>query len=371
MLTKFCVRNLKTFPGQLVFDLGNPGNYEFNQEAIQPIENVVSKAIVYGFNGCGKSNLGLALFDIIMHLSDTEKGDLSKYNPYLNLNNHKDKAAFFEYHFRFGDSNVIYSYKKSNLNQLLEETLVINNKKVLWYDFQKHSGYVKLKGAESLNVTVEDSLISRVKYVSRNTILEKNKDNDAFKSFVHFVDHMLMFYCLIDRGYRGFQLGTNSIPAAIIEAGKLKEFEAFLRQNHVDLKLEEGTQNGQKVIMVRFGDVQVEFFSIVSTGTISLALFFYWYILLENASFVFMDEFDAFYHYELAEDIVSKLKSLRNTQIVFTTHNTDLLSNDLLRPDCYYWLNDGSIESLNHLTEKELRKAHNLQKMFKAGAFNE
>ena len=83
-----------------------------------------------------------------------------------------------------------------------------------------------------------------------------------------------------------------------------------------------------------------------------------------------MDEFDAFYHFELAESIVKKLKEFTDTQIILTTHNTDLLSNDILRPDCYYWLNNGIVKPFNRLTDKELRQAHNLQKMYKAGAFD-
>ena len=57
-------------------------------------------------------------------------------------------------------------------------------------------------------------------------------------------------------------------------------------------------------------------------------------------------------------------------QIFTTTHNTDLMSNDLLRPDCYFLLKDNKIKAISDLTEKELRQAHNLQKMYKAGAFN-
>ena len=57
-------------------------------------------------------------------------------------------------------------------------------------------------------------------------------------------------------------------------------------------------------------------------------------------------------------------------QIFTTTHNTDLMSNDLLRPDCYFLLKDNKIKAISDLTEKELRQAHNLQQMYKAGAFN-
>ena len=114
-----------------------------------------------------------------------------------------------------------------------------------------------------------------------------------------------------------------------------------------------------------------DFFKIASTGTRSLALFYYWYIRMEKASFVFIDEFDAFYHYELSESVQKRLRRITDVQVFTTTHNTDLMSNDLLRPDCYFILKDNKIKAISELTEKELRLAHNLQKMYKAGAFND
>lgn len=91
---------------------------------------------------------------------------------------------------------------------------------------------------------------------------------------------------------------------------------------------------------------------------------------MKDASFVFIDEFDAFYHFELSESVECCLKQIESVQIFTTTHNTDLMSNDLLRPDCYFILNENQIKPISELTEKELRQAHNLQKMYKAGAFN-
>lgn len=91
---------------------------------------------------------------------------------------------------------------------------------------------------------------------------------------------------------------------------------------------------------------------------------------MKKASLVFIDEFDAFYHFELSEGVKKKVNEITGVQIFTTTHNTDLMSNDLLRPDCYFLLKDNSVKPLSELTEKELRQAHNLQKMYKAGAFN-
>lgn len=92
---------------------------------------------------------------------------------------------------------------------------------------------------------------------------------------------------------------------------------------------------------------------------------------MQEASFVFIDEFDAFYHFDLSMNIIRKLYTITNVQIFTTTHNTDIMSNDLLRPDCYFIINNNKLKSIATSTEKELRKAHNLQKMYKAGAFND
>ena len=127
---------------------------------------------------------------------------------------------------------------------------------------------------------------------------------------------------------------------------------------------------GVRWIYCHFENKDADFFKIASTGTRSLALFYYWYIRMEKASFVFIDEFDAFYHFELAESVQRHLKKMSGVQIFTTTHNTDLMSNDLLRPDSYFLLENNRIKAISELTEKELRQAHNLQKMYKAGAFS-
>ena len=48
----------------------------------------------------------------------------------------------------------------------------------------------------------------------------------------------------------------------------------------------------------------------------------------KNCQFVFIDEFDAYYHHDLSEIIIEKLKAMTNTQVILTTHNTSNISND-------------------------------------------
>ncbi|MPM53574.1 hypothetical protein SDC9_100342 [bioreactor metagenome] len=120
-----------------------------------------------------------------------------------------------------------------------------------------------------------------------------------------------------------------------------------------------------------FDGKYIPFFEALSTGTSALTLFYFWYLQLSesNVSFLFIDEFDAFYHHKLSALIVEKLKE-SGIQFILTTHNTSIISNDILRPDCYFLMNKEKIKSLSRCTPKELREAHNIEKMYKAGTFD-
>ena len=367
MLKKFSVENFKGFKDKITLDIGTPSNYSFNSEIIE--NGCITKGIIYGINSCGKSNLGLAIFDIITHLTEKQKL-LGSYDFYLNMSGRKSFAEF-EYTFVFDGHEVVYKYSKMDVNSLKSESLSIDGKEVIFFDFLTRDGFTLLEGSDTLNASIRnESPISRVKYVNSNSILSDNVQNQVFKKFIDFVERMLLFYSLDSRGYEGFMNGSESIAEGIVNSGKVKDFQEFLKENDIDYELYGCEVDGRKAIYCHFDNKDADFFKIASTGTRSLALFYYWYIRMEKASFVFIDKFDAFYHYELSESVQKRLRRITGVQVFTTTHNTDLMSNDLLRPDCYFLLENNSIKAISELTEKELRQAHNLQKMYKAGAFN-
>ena len=360
------VENFKGFQNKLTFDLSNSNNYEFNAEAVK--EGIVSKAIIYGQNGCGKSNLGLAIFDLVLHLTDKEKL-FNNYIVYLNQNSDMDYASF-TYTFVFNGMDIEYHYTKYDLQRLRTESLTIGGATVLEYNFDANEGYCTLDGTQTLKLNSPDSKLSKLKFIRNNTILADNETNLAFLQMMDFVDRMLLFYCLMDRGYQGLQLGRDILDDAIVKSGKLKEFESFLHRAGIREPLDFRNVNGQNEIDFKYKNGLIPFNIAASAGTKSLELFYYWYLRISDASLVFIDEFDAFYHYELSVLIVKELLKHKDVQIVLTTHNTDLLSNDLLRPDCYFTMTPERICALSDMTRKELRKAHNIQKMFKAGVFD-
>lgn len=366
MLSYFSVENFKNFKNKIEWNLITSQDYDFNTETIK--DGCITKGIVLGENASGKSNFASALFDIIHHLTDKHKKE-QLYSNYSNLES-KNKVVTFEYHFMFEGKKVEYSYAKTKVSELLWEKLLIDGREVIQYDFENNAGSTSLKGAENLNLISKNNL-SRVKYIYGNSILIENEENQLFYKFIDFVDRMLMFYSLDTRGYQGFCIGTNDVADAIVRKGELKHFEEFLKTQGINYTLRAKEVDDKMGIYCQFGKRQVNLYSIASTGTVSLVLLFYWYVQMKEASLVFIDEFDAFYHFRLSKNIVFLLREMADIQVFLTTHNTDLINNDLLRPDCYFIINNDKIKALSSNTEKELRKAHNLQKMYKAGTFDE
>lgn len=369
MITKFSVSNFKGFNSEFTFNLQDTNGYVFNKESIK--NGVVNNAIVYGHNGVGKSNLGLAIFDIIGHLTDKETNE-SEYSFYLNALN-GSKTAKFHYEFLFNSNKVIYEYEKTAHKTVISESFLINDKVFAHLDRKKSEiATVNFKGTESLKKEITNKDLSLLKYIKNNSVLEENINNETFLCFFKFIERMLFFRSLKDNLYLGLEVGERNLSDDIIEKDNIKDFEKFLNSADIECNLSVIKELGKSILAFDFNGKTIPFFRIASQGTKALALFYYWFQRLreENTvSFLFIDEFDAFYHHKLSALIVEELKKTR-IQFILTTHNTSIITNDLLRPDCYFLMNKESIRSLAKSTSKELREAHNIEKMYKADSFH-
>lgn len=116
----------------------------------------------------------------------------------------------------------------------------------------------------------------------------------------------------------------------------------------------------------------VPFYENASSGTLALVDLYRRLIpKVRDASFIYLDEFDAFYHYEMAENVIKFFKKrYPRCQMIMTSHNTNLMTNRLMRPDCMFILSRrGTLTALCNATSRELREGHNLEKMYISGEF--
>lgn len=363
MLKKFAVTNYRGFKNRIEWDLSSPSNYAFNQNAIHG--GIIKNGIIYGANGTGKSNFSLALFDIENHLTQKEK----KPDYYSNFAyaSQTEQPVSFEYTFMFDGTEVRYDYSKDCQGVLVKERLCVNGKEV----FSKENGSFGIDGEFPINDSVKKNIVENANGLSIVNFLLTSFPLPADHYLIrlqNFVNDMLWFRSLKANEYIGLETGITLIDTYIIDNGLVDDFRNFLLAvSEQDFRFKQPSK-GDKTLFCYIDGAEIPFSTIISTGTQSLLVLYYWITHLSKASFVFIDEFDAFYHYRLSFEVCKRLFA-QQCQIFMSSHNTYLMTNDLLRPDCNFILDGNTIKPLSECTQKELRFANNIEKLYRGGAF--
>lgn len=374
MLKRFEVRNFKNFRDSVIVDFSKVGGYQFNQDCLT--NGNIGKMIIYGKNATGKTNLGWALMNIWSNLL----GITLKNAPFLNVDS-DEGSAYFRYDFVFDETSLIYEYRKRAEKVLTEETLKKDGRTVFSIDFDKNAydtSGLHLVQAETLVFERYKQFLSDdekkgetlpfLRWILANTALS---DESVLLRLINYVRGM-NFSSVGDRivsGPRGMQ---EEFLEYLDEGDHLADLTAFLNQMGISCKLAilqspDGTKN-----LYFDNKTPIPFVLNASSGTLALFRLYQKITMAANASsFLYMDEFDAFYHYEMAENVVRFLiKKYPKCQIILTTHNTNLMTNRFMRPDCLFILSQsGHLTALCNATSRELREGHNLEKMYISGEF--
>lgn len=104
---------------------------------------------------------------------------------------------------------------------------------------------------------------------------------------------------------------------------------------------------------------------------ISQYLYFIYKVKEEsNVPFIVLDDFCNSLTDSMALYIMDILNK-SDIPYIITTNKTCLMDSDILRPDCYFIMDrEKGLSNICDLTDKELRESHNLEKLYRAGAFN-
>lgn len=363
MLIKFAVKNFRGFANRIEWDLSHPCNYSFNTYAIK--DGVIKNGIIYGPNGSGKSNFGLAIFDIEYHLSTKwKKNDFHLNYAYVG---HPNAPVEFEYTFKFGNDYLEYRYSKNSVGLLLSESLVVNHKQV----FKRDKSIFEIDEEQfKIDSTVKEGFKNNVNSVSVINFLTASfpfTHEHYLVKLVIFVNSMLWFKNLDVREFIGLETTIFNLEEYIIQNQHIEDFSNFLKRISEQHFIFASPKEGDKNLFCIIDGHSIPFLLIASTGTQALELLYVWIKRMKDASFVFIDEFDAFYHYRLSLEVSKQLFGL-DCQVYMSSHNTNLMTNDLLRPDCNFILQNNKIKSFQSCTEKELRFGHNMEKIYKSGA---
>ena len=380
MLKKFTLKNYKNFKDEISIDFENTAGYQFSTDCIT--DGTISKMLIYGRNATGKTNLGKALIDICMTMFGVRR--YADTGVFLNADS-IDETATFSYEFRFENNELIYRYTRFYNQELRNEELRINKKTIFSCDFEnnkfdfKNLKYINAETAsidrylQSVDIDDEEELqepkLPFLRWLISNVAL--NSDSILIE-LANYTRRMLM----ITAGntmLRTSRRMNDSFYELLEDSNRLKDLEYFLNEMGIACKLIlQKLPDGQRELYFEHEKL-VPFYETASSGTLAL-VDLYRRLIPKNwdPSFIYLDEFDAFYHYEMAENVINFFKKrYPKCQIIITSHNTNLISNRLLRPDCLFILSrEGSLTALCNATERELREGHNLEKMYISGEFD-
>lgn len=361
MLKKFTVSNYKNFKDEISLDFSKIGEYSFNADCL-------SMRLIYGRNATGKTNFGRALLDIKILLYGMFRNDENS----VLINADSQDTAKFIYEFQFGSDEVIYKYSRFANTELCDEELYINGEAIFKCDF-KNSKFdfkgLSIISAETVNTNRylkkdemdNEYVLPFLRWLINNTAFSDDSVLIRLSKYVRKMDMITVGHDLLYSNRNFLENLKNPVY--------LHNFEDFLNVMGIECKLVlQELPDGQAELYFSQNKL-VPFYSTASSGTLALTSLYQ--KIVSNCSLIYIDDFAAFYHYEMAEKLISFFKTkYPKCQLIMTSHNTNLMTNKIMRPDCLFILSSkGTLTALCDATERELREGHNLEKMYIRGEF--
>ncbi len=381
MLKKFSVKNYKNFKDEICIDFCDIAGYQFSTDCIS--DGMISKMLIYGRNATGKTNLGRALTDIIYILYS----GLWRINKgtFLNADSTEETSVFI-YTFQFDGHEMIYRYTRLANRDLGDEELVIDGKIIYQCDFRcRRYNFDNLYYVDAETVNIERYMQSNMfdeadaeettkyrlpffKWLISNAAL---KSDSLLLRLSDYIEEMVMITVSQGIMHRPRQI-YDGFSESLEDLNAMADFEEFLNVMGIECKLTLRKLPDNQRELYFANDRLIPFFENASSGTLALVEIYRRIVMAgRGASLLYLDEFDAFYHYEMAENMICFFKKkYPKCQVIMTTHNTNLMSNKLMRPDCLFILStEGKMTPLCKATQRELREGHNLEKMYISGEF--
>lgn len=361
MLIQFRFKNFKSFRDDTILDLSATKITEYSDRVISAgYEKLLPTAAIFGANASGKSNVIEAFRYMMTYVIDSfsyggdpddskTKSKKLKYTPFLFDAASKDAESSFEVYFMDTEEHGFKSYNYGftlDKNGIIEEWLNSKAKTAREYKqvFYRNGDELDLSGLptksqELIRVSLNrEALI--VSLGAKLKIMKLKSIRDWFYhiNFANFGNpHENMFLSsLLPKGFEK----DKTVQDKVVEY--FSSFDPSIIGFHVEtMKSEDGDRKYMKIDavhrMASGGTASIPLRE-ESDGTLKMfALYPVLQDTLENGGVLFVDELNARLHPLLVRNFLitflnPKLNS-NHAQLVFTTHDSWQLSNNLLRRD--------------------------------------
>ena len=361
MLIQFSFKNYKSFRDEATLDLSAAKMTEFSDRVVsEGNDKILPMAAIYGANASGKSNIYNAfgymadyVIESFKYGDEEEKFEEYRSTPFLFDSVSNDAESSFEVYFTIPGDKAEKTYNYGfcvDRHGVTEEWLNVKAKTARKYASvfyrSTEEDTLDLSGLpKSSRDNIQVALEKQVLIVSLGAKLKVNKCKDIrdwfmANEFADFGDPFTNFF-LSRRLPKGF-VDDNSVQKKVIEYfasfdEHIKDFEIEKLPHDADSKEETYKISSlhKKIDSDTFAAIPL---SMESAGTLKMfALYPELQDVLEKGSVFFIDELNARLHPLLVRNFLLTFLNpeinTRHAQLIFTTHDTWQLSNQLLRRD--------------------------------------
>ena len=381
MLVNFTVKNYRSFQKERTFSMEASSIKEHKEVVVTSGEyKMLPLAVFYGANSGGKSNLIKAISTMVgmvrrsVRLND---GDTLPYDPFALDRTSDCQPTFFE--IQFIKNNIIFRYGfEYNKNEVISEWLYEKRIGEKEYELFVRSHDVfdvstkrfpEGKGKENLTNPnrLYLSLVAQLKGAKSNSIMDWFKtcnvvsgiNSEGYEGFTlkMFIEHLngaeqaQNFFRELQLGFNEFSVRKVDLPKDAFESAP-KSIKSMLERDLASGSIVEPITthnvydlNGDVIMERSFNKNQMESEGTKKVIEMSGPLF----DTLNEGKTLIVDELDAKLHPLLTRNIVLLFQSpeinTHGAQLIFATHDTNLLDLNIIRRDQIWFVEKDNVDS--------------------------
>ena len=376
MLKKVGIKNFKSFKNQTEIDLSKT-NYNFLSQNVNK-DGILKGCIFVGPNASGKSSVVLSIKLLLDFLFKERNIKLGVLKSLLS----EDESFSLTYSFVIDSQEVTYGFSINPDKPFIEESLFVDDKMMM----QRMGTSAKSFIVNEQGVSYDESDVDKETLFLRTLFFNtKFTSNKTLKDWMEFLQNSVYINAFernivyYGKDYKDLELssylkgnGLSKINDFFKEFNFEQDIE-YTNQGAGNVSALAGEESEKNIFFKRKGVESLIPFTEESLGNQNLLRMLPTFLHVINKSgMLLIDEFSSGFHNCLEALLVRYFfEKAKDSQMIFVSHSTNLLSNSLLRPDQEYAVEFNGKEgsSVIRFSKEKPRLAQNIEKMYVSGVF--
>ena len=396
MILEFSVKNFLSFKEKVTFSMIANSNKELNDNYVEIGGNKVLKsAAVYGANASGKSNLFKILTLVVLMLRSSNSVDINAKLPLIPFKLDKgsvNKPSEFEIKFILDETRYVYGFI-ADKDKIYDEYLYYypNGRETKIFDRTNINEYSYTQKDEKILREIETKNAQNKFFLATATNWNFDKTKAAYNFLTNGIGTCNNLEILKNMAYKMYETNPDYLKDFAIDFLQKADFNIEDYQiSQIDVPGEFLTAipefitktlpDKPKAYQVLFKHKNSDNYLSIDEESLCTQMIFAFIPFLadslKNKKVLIIDELDKSLHSFLVQYIVEIFNDAEinknGSQLIFNTHDTNLLDLNILRRD-QIWFTEKNSETgesdLYSLSDFSVRKQENVEKGYMLGRY--